>query len=94
MGLLMSRTREKLRADLAGRSQRGAALIEAAIIMPVLLMIVFGVFEYGLLFRDELTLAQSTRDGARARAPTATTTTPTTSCSAPSRTRRAPALPR
>ncbi len=48
------------------RDERGAAMVEAAIIMPVLLLIVFSVFEFGLLFRDELTLAQSTRDGARA----------------------------
>ncbi|MGI9602797.1 MAG: TadE/TadG family type IV pilus assembly protein [Acidimicrobiales bacterium] len=53
-------------ADTDQDDERGAALIEAAIIMPVLLLIVFGVFEFGLLFRDELTLAQSTRDGARA----------------------------
>ncbi len=46
--------------------QRGAAIVEAALIMPVLLLLVFGVLEMGMLMRDNLTLAQSTRDGARA----------------------------
>ena len=64
MRIAREEVRERVRR---GRpDERGAALIEAAIIMPVLLLIVFGIFEFGLLFRDELTLAQSTRDGARA----------------------------
>lgn len=64
MRIARDEVRERMRRGR--RDERGAALIEAAIIMPVLLLIVFGVFEFGLLFRDELTLAQSTRDGARA----------------------------
>ncbi|NNE75123.1 MAG: pilus assembly protein, partial [Acidimicrobiales bacterium] len=47
-------------------AQRSAALIEAAVAMPVLLLLVFGILEMGMLMRDNLTLAQATRDGARA----------------------------
>lgn len=48
----------------AGRS-RGAVMVEAAITMPVFLVLVFGVIEMSLLFRDHLTVANSSRDGAR-----------------------------
>ena len=35
--------------------ERGAALIEAAIAIPVFVLIVFFILELGLLFRDSLT---------------------------------------
>ena len=50
---------------LRQRSERGAALIEAAIVLPVLLLVVFGVFEFGFAFKNSLTLTSSTRSGAR-----------------------------
>ena len=53
------------RARLRRRSQRGAALVEAAIITPVLFTIIFGAIEYGLMFKDSLTLSNATRAGAR-----------------------------
>lgn len=34
-------------------------------VMPVLLLLVFGIFEFGFAFRDYLGVANSTRDGAR-----------------------------
>lgn len=40
-------------------------MIEAAIITPVLLLFVFGIFEFGFAFRDYLAVANSTRDGVR-----------------------------
>ncbi len=50
-----------------GRSkdQRGAALIEAAIIFMPLCIILFGIIEYGFIFKDSLTLSSATRAGAR-----------------------------
>ncbi len=39
--------------------------MEFAIVSPVLILIVFGIIEYGLLFRDYLTVANTTRTGAR-----------------------------
>lgn len=47
------------------RSERGAVLIEAAIVMPLLFVILFGILEWGLVFRASLTLSESTRAGAR-----------------------------
>jgi Flp pilus assembly protein TadG len=48
------------------RSERGAALVEAAIVFPVLFTIILGSLEYGLMFKDSLTLSNATRAGVRA----------------------------
>lgn len=47
------------------KRDRGATLIEAAIVMPVIMLILFGVLEMGMLFRNYLSVTQLTRDGAR-----------------------------
>ncbi len=48
------------------RRDRGAALVEAAFVTPVLLFLVFGLFEVGLLFRNYLGVSAAVKDGARA----------------------------
>lgn len=48
-----------------GDGERGAVLVESAIITPLLMLFLFGIFEFGLAFRDYLTVANTTRDGAR-----------------------------
>lgn len=48
------------------QSERGAALLEAAIVTPVFLLLLFSIFEMGLLFRDSLTTDNASREGARA----------------------------
>ena len=48
-----------------GRGDRGATLVEAALITPVLLLFVFAIFEFGFAFRDYLGVANTTRDGVR-----------------------------
>jgi hypothetical protein len=61
-----ARTRRAPRGQRLGDTdQRGAALVEAAIITPLLLLLIFGVIEFGFLFKDSLTLANATRSGAR-----------------------------
>lgn len=47
------------------RDQRGAAMVEAAIVLPVMLIIVIGILEFGLLFGNYSTAVSSTRSGAR-----------------------------
>src|ERR1700730_18315772 len=47
------------------RDQRGASLVEAAIVMPTIIMVLFGMLEMGLYFKDSLTLSEATKDGAR-----------------------------
>jgi hypothetical protein len=45
--------------------ERGASLLEFALVAPVLLLLIFGAFEYGLFFKDYLTVSNTTRTGAR-----------------------------
>lgn len=43
----------------------GAALVEFAIVIPVLLLIIVGLAEFGLGFKDMLSVSSATREGAR-----------------------------
>ncbi len=47
------------------RSERGAAIIEAAFVTPVFFLLIFGLFEVGLLFRNSLTTNNAAQQGAR-----------------------------
>lgn len=57
----MKASRVRSRTD-----ERGAALVEAAIITPVFVFLLFGIFEFGLLFRDNLTTNNAAHQGSRA----------------------------
>jgi Flp pilus assembly protein TadG len=54
------------RTSTARRGERGAALVEAAIVTPVFFLILFGIVEFSLAFHDQLTEANMGRAGARA----------------------------
>lgn len=43
----------------------GAALIESLLIAPVLFALLFGIFEFGLVYRDVLTSSDAAANGAR-----------------------------
>lgn len=48
------------------RSKRqGMALVEFALVLPVILAILMGIIEMGWLIKNQLTLANAVRDGAR-----------------------------
>jgi Flp pilus assembly protein TadG len=47
------------------RKQRGAVLVEAALIMPVLIMLAMGTIEFGLGWRDRVGVQTSVRAAAR-----------------------------
>lgn len=47
---------------------RGAALVEFAIVSMLLLTLLFGIIEFGLMMKDYLTVNQAAREGARAAA--------------------------
>lgn len=47
------------------KKQKGQAMVEFVIIAPVLLMIVFGIIQFGILFNNYLTLTDAVRNGAR-----------------------------
>lgn len=46
-------------------SDRGATLVEFAIVAPLLLLIVFGTIEFGFLFLQNLDVRNGTREAAR-----------------------------
>ena len=47
-------------------NQNGAALVEFAIVLPLLLILVFGVIEFGVMFYDKAVITNASREGARA----------------------------
>jgi len=47
------------------RNQRGAALLETAITIPVILLISVGIFEFGRAYQTWQVLTNSAREGAR-----------------------------
>ena len=47
------------------RRERGVALVEIAIVAPIVFALVFGIMEYGLTFRDQLTAQDAVGDAAR-----------------------------
>lgn len=48
------------------RRERGSSLFEAAIVTLPFLIILFGVFEFGLISRNNLTTTNASREGSRA----------------------------
>jgi Flp pilus assembly protein TadG len=46
--------------------ERGAALVEFAIVLPILLTLVFGIIEYGRAYEVKVQLTGGVREGARA----------------------------
>ncbi len=48
------------------RCQKGVAAVEFAIILPVLMIIIFGIIEFGLLLYDKQVITNASREGARA----------------------------
>jgi hypothetical protein len=47
------------------RSQRGAELIEFALVMPLLLLVVLGIVDFGFLFQRMEVVTNAAREGAR-----------------------------
>jgi len=48
------------------KSRRGASAVEFAIVLPVLLMLIFGIAEFGILMYDKAVITNASREGARA----------------------------
>lgn len=55
MGLIMHREQR----------ERGASLIEFAIILPLLLVVLFGIVEFGFILYDKVMITNAAREGAR-----------------------------
>jgi Flp pilus assembly protein TadG len=47
------------------RDDRGAELVELALVLPVLLLVLGGIVDFGFLFKDFQVVANAAREGAR-----------------------------
>lgn len=47
------------------RGERGVAALEFALVLPILVMLLLGIVEYGMIFGDQLALTHAAREGAR-----------------------------
>jgi len=48
-----------------GRGDRGAVIVEAALVLPVLLILVFGMIDFGINLSDQIAVREGVREGAR-----------------------------
>ncbi len=44
---------------------KGQSLVETAIIIPIILLLVFGVIDFGLIFNNYILITNASREGAR-----------------------------
>ena len=47
------------------RNQKGQSLVEFALILPVLLLLVFGIIQFGIIFNGQISVTSAAREGAR-----------------------------
>ena len=47
------------------KNQKGQSLVEFAIILPVVLLLLMGIIEFGMMFNSYLTIQNVAREGAR-----------------------------
>ena len=57
--------RAPLRGPAGSRRDLGAALIEAAYVLPVFFLLIFGIMEIGLYMNDDLAVGHTVRSGSR-----------------------------
>lgn len=58
------------------RNERGQTMVEFALVLPILLVVVFSIVQFGVLYNDYITLTDATRVGARKGAVSRTATNP------------------
>ena len=51
-----------------GRDERGAVVVEFALVLPLLVIFVFGIVEFGRAYNAKIQLTSAVREGARAAA--------------------------
>lgn len=54
-----------MRKRAAFRSERGQSMTEFALVLPLLVLLLFGVIQFGITFNNYITLTDAVRAGAR-----------------------------
>jgi len=54
-----------MRVKQTGRSESGASAVEFALLLPVLMIVLFGIIEFGLALYQQAILTNASREGAR-----------------------------
>ena len=65
MRVLLAGGRGSGSRGLSTRADRGSVVVEAALLLPVFLVLVFGVVEWSLVMRDEVAVSSAVRTGVR-----------------------------
>jgi Flp pilus assembly protein TadG len=65
MPRLISRRRFVHAALGRGRREGGQALVEMALAMPLLIIMLFGILQFGIIYNQYITLTDAVRSGAR-----------------------------
>ena len=47
------------------KKQKGASAVEFAIILPILIMLIFAIFQFGIAYNNYIALTHAAREGAR-----------------------------
>ncbi len=47
------------------KSEKGASAVEFALILPILIILIFGIFEFAIAFNNYITITHAAREGAR-----------------------------
>jgi hypothetical protein len=53
-------------AHTGSRRDRGAAAVETAIVLPLLLLLIFGLVDFGRMLNAQIVVTEAAREGARA----------------------------
>ena len=54
-----------MRKNISPRSEKGQATTEFAVVLPILVVLLFGIIQFGIAFKDYLSLTDAVRAGAR-----------------------------
>ena len=56
---------DRQKNEMLLKRQKGAAAVEFAIILPILIVLLFGIVEFGLIFYNKAVITNASREGAR-----------------------------
>lgn len=54
-----------MRWIIASKGDEGAAAVEFALVLPILVLLLFGIIQFGIVYDAQLTITHAAREGAR-----------------------------